>query len=134
MTALLAGLLRRRHRLCAAAPPALGDGAAGGARGAERRARAPGRRCGPIELNRTNAALAAEIAEREAAETRVRRLRDELAQANRLSILGQVSAGVAHEINQPLAAIRTYAETGGRLLDAGQAGEARENLARDRRR
>jgi len=80
------------------------------------------------ELNRSNTALASEIAEREAAETRARRLRDELAQANRLSILGQVSAGVAHEINQPLAAIRAYAETGGRLLDAGQAADARDNL------
>ena len=80
------------------------------------------------ELNRSNAALAAEIAEREAAETRARRLRDDLAQANRLSILGQVSAGVAHEINQPLAAIRAYAETGGRLLDAGEPAEARGNL------
>lgn len=80
------------------------------------------------QLKRTNAALADEITEREAAEIRARRLRDELAQANRLSILGQVSAGVAHEINQPLAAIRTYAETGGRLLDAGHAGDARENL------
>jgi two-component system C4-dicarboxylate transport sensor histidine kinase DctB len=73
------------------------------------------------ELNR-------ETAEREAAEGRARGLREELAQANRLSILGQVSAGVAHEINQPLAAIRVYAETGGRLLDAGDAGEARDNL------
>ena len=80
------------------------------------------------ELNRSNAALAAEIAEREAAETRARRLRDDLAQANRLSILGQVTAGVAHEINQPLAAIRAYAETGGRLIDAGQPTEARGNL------
>ena len=74
------------------------------------------------------AELGREVAEREAAEMRARRLREELAQANRLSILGQVSAGVAHEINQPLAAIRTYAETGGRLLDAGHAGDARENL------
>ena len=80
------------------------------------------------ELNRSNTSLAAEIAEREAAEIRARRLRDDLAQANRLSILGQVSAGVAHEINQPLAAIRAYAETGGRLLDAGEAGEARGNF------
>ncbi|HET9069241.1 MAG TPA: ATP-binding protein [Amaricoccus sp.] len=81
------------------------------------------------ELNRSNHALAGEIAEREAAETRARTLRDELAQANRLSILGQVSAGVAHEINQPLAAIRTYAENGARLLDAGLAADARENLS-----
>jgi len=80
------------------------------------------------QLKSTNAALAAEIGEREAAETRVRVLRDDLAQANRLSILGQVSAGVAHEINQPLAAIRTYAESGGRLLDAGHAADARENF------
>jgi two-component system, NtrC family, C4-dicarboxylate transport sensor histidine kinase DctB len=80
------------------------------------------------ELNRTNLALAAEIAEREAAETRARVLREELAQANRLSILGQVSAGVAHEINQPLAAIRTYAENGARLLDAGHAADVRDNL------
>lgn len=80
------------------------------------------------ELKRSNAALTAEMSEREAAETRVRRLRDELAQANRLSILGQVAAGVAHEINQPVAAIRAYAETGGRLLDAGQTSPARENF------
>ena len=86
------------------------------------------------ELNRSNAALAGEIAEREAAETRARRLRDDLAQANRLSILGQVSAGVAHEINQPLAAIRAYAETGGRLLDAGQPARGARQPPRDRRR
>ncbi|MCA8880742.1 MAG: sensor histidine kinase [Rhodobacteraceae bacterium] len=80
------------------------------------------------ELNRSNTALAGEIAERAAAETRARALRDDLAQANRLSILGQVAAGVAHEINQPVAAIRAYAETGARLIDAGQMGDARENF------
>ena len=125
---LLAGLLVLGDRLRAAAPAALGAGT--------RRRRWP--RSTPSssaasalrteELNRTNAALATEIAEREAAETRRAPLRDELAQANRLSILGQVSAGVAHEINQPLAAIRTYAESGGRLLDAGHPDEARDNL------
>ncbi|HVL20444.1 MAG TPA: ATP-binding protein [Amaricoccus sp.] len=72
--------------------------------------------------------VAEEIAEREAAETRVRRVRDELAQANRLSILGQITAGVAHEINQPVAAIRTYAESGRQLLDAGEPGEAADNF------
>ncbi|HEU0220951.1 MAG TPA: ATP-binding protein [Paracoccaceae bacterium] len=80
------------------------------------------------ELNRSNAALAAEMAERESAERRVRKLRDELAQANRLSILGQIAAGVAHEINQPVAAIRTYAETGAQLAAAGRTAEARDNL------
>ncbi|MBL9060138.1 MAG: sensor histidine kinase, partial [Mangrovicoccus sp.] len=80
------------------------------------------------QLNLSNAALAAEIAERAAVESRARQLRDDLAQANRLSILGQVSAGVAHEINQPVAAIRTYAQTGQQLIDAGAVPEARENL------
>lgn len=75
------------------------------------------------------ARVAAEIAERETAETRVRRMREELAQANRLSILGQISAGVAHEINQPVAAIRAYAESGTQLLAAGATGEAGENMA-----
>ena len=127
VTALLAGLLvtligvamLRRRRWALARQAALAG------MNAELERRVAGR---TDELNRSNAALAAEIAEREAAEVRARRLRDDLAQANRLSILGQVSAGVAHEINQPLAAIRAYAETGGRLLDAGETGEARGNL------
>ncbi|BCH35092.1 hypothetical protein MesoLjLc_70220 [Mesorhizobium sp. L-8-10] len=80
------------------------------------------------ELQSSNAALAGEIAERENAEARVRRLRDELAQANRLSILGQITAGVAHEINQPVAAIRTYAENAARLLGIGRSQETAENL------
>ncbi|CAN7152322.1 sensor histidine kinase [Mesorhizobium amorphae] len=80
------------------------------------------------ELQSSNAALAGEIAERENAEARVRRLRDELAQANRLSILGQITAGVAHEINQPVAAIRTYAENAARLLGIGRSQDTAENL------
>ena len=80
------------------------------------------------ELSRSNAALAGEIAEREGAEAKVRRLRDELAQANRLSILGQITAGVAHEINQPLAAIRTYADNAGRFLDGDKVMQASSNL------
>ncbi|TPE49899.1 sensor histidine kinase [Amaricoccus solimangrovi] len=84
------------------------------------------------ELERRVAArteeLRAEIAEREGAENRARRLREELAQANRLSILGQIAAGVAHEINQPLAAIRAYADTGARFAALGNAEEARGNF------
>ncbi|TPJ15110.1 sensor histidine kinase [Mesorhizobium sp. B2-7-3] len=80
------------------------------------------------ELTRSNTALAGEIAERENAEAKVRRLRDDLAQANRLSILGQIAAGVAHEINQPVAAIRTYAENAGGFLEAGKTEPASGNL------
>ncbi len=80
------------------------------------------------ELSRANEALAGEIASREAAEQRVRRLREDLAQANRLSILGQIAAGVAHEINQPVAAIRAYADNAGRFLDTGRPEPARDNM------
>jgi len=74
------------------------------------------------------AALSGEIEHREAAEQRARRLRDELAQANRLSILGQIAAGVAHEINQPVAAIRAYADNAGQFLDAGRPESAAQNM------
>ncbi|WP_394893788.1 ATP-binding protein [Mesorhizobium sp. AaZ16] len=81
------------------------------------------------ELQRSNEALAGEIVERENAEARVRRLRDELAQANRLSILGQIAAGVAHEINQPVAAIRTYAENAAHFVQSGRSHETAGNLS-----
>ncbi len=80
------------------------------------------------ELSRANTALAGEIANREVAEQRVRRLREDLAQANRLSILGQIAAGVAHEINQPVAAIRAYADNAVRFLGSGRAEPASDNL------
>lgn len=79
-------------------------------------------------LSEANVALAGEIEHREAAEQRARRLRDELAQANRLSILGQIAAGVAHEINQPVAAIRAYADNAGQFLDAGRLESAAQNM------
>ena len=57
-----------------------------------------------------NARLTEEIEERARAQERLSDVREELAKANRLATLGQVTAGVAHEINQPLTAMRTYAE------------------------
>jgi two-component system C4-dicarboxylate transport sensor histidine kinase DctB len=80
------------------------------------------------QLKRTNLALAAEMAERENAETKVQRLRDELAQANRLSILGQIAAGVAHEMNQPLAAIGVYAHNAKCYIEAGKFFSAADGL------
>lgn len=57
-------------------------------------------------------------------------LREQLQQANRLATLGQITAGLGHEIRQPLAAMRVYAENGQRLLEAGREGEAAENFDR----
>jgi two-component system C4-dicarboxylate transport sensor histidine kinase DctB len=57
-------------------------------------------------------------------------LREQLQQANRLATLGQITAGLGHEIRQPLAAMRVYAETGERLLGAGRNAEAAENFGK----
>jgi two-component system, NtrC family, C4-dicarboxylate transport sensor histidine kinase DctB len=61
---------------------------------------------------------------------RTGRLRDQLQQANRLATLGQITAGVGHEIRQPVAAIRILAETGERLSGHGAHDDAAANFAR----
>lgn len=83
-----------------------------------------------VELREANARLITESEQRAAVERRYRIAREELAQASRLGTLGQITAGVAHEINQPVAAIRTFAESGMTLLDRGSPDPARMNLAR----
>ncbi|MGV3457930.1 sensor histidine kinase [Sphingomonas sp.] len=82
------------------------------------------------ELRETNRQLEAESAERARADQRYRAAREELAQASRLGSLGQITAGVAHEINQPVAAIRTFADNARQLLDRGDAARAADNLGR----
>ncbi len=57
-------------------------------------------------------------------------LRDQLQQANRLATLGQITAGLGHEIRQPLAAMRAYAENGLRLLEGDRRAEAATNFDR----
>jgi two-component system C4-dicarboxylate transport sensor histidine kinase DctB len=63
------------------------------------------------ELRSANDQLNHEIDERRRLETVRQDLQDELIQANKLATLGQIAAGVAHEINQPVAAIRTHADS-----------------------
>jgi two-component system C4-dicarboxylate transport sensor histidine kinase DctB len=69
-----------------------------------------------------------EIAGHRATETRLQGVQQELVHANRLAILGQVAAGVAHEINQPLATIRAYADNARVFLSRAQPGPADDNL------
>jgi two-component system, NtrC family, C4-dicarboxylate transport sensor histidine kinase DctB len=70
---------------------------------------------------------------RAATEARAADLREGLRQANRLASLGQITASVAHETAQPVAAIRTYSQTSETLLDRGEIGTVRDNLAAIRR-
>ncbi|WP_431859014.1 sensor histidine kinase [Azospirillum sp.] len=62
------------------------------------------------------------------ATTELRARENELVQAAKLAALGQMSAGIAHEINQPLAAIRTFADNATVLLERGKAEMVRDNL------
>jgi len=68
-----------------------------------------------IELRRLNAALQREVAEREKAEKNLEVAEQTVAQTSKLAVLGEMSAAVSHELNQPLAAMKTYL-AGARLL------------------
>ncbi|MGV2975970.1 ATP-binding protein [Roseibium alexandrii] len=82
------------------------------------------------DLNRTNAQLLDEVAERKAAETRLRKTQTELVQAGKLAALGQMSAALSHEFNQPLAAVKSYAENALKLLERQRTSETLENISR----
>lgn len=61
-----------------------------------------------------------DISERVDAQQELRRVQAEFAHAARLSTLGELAASIAHEVNQPLAAIATNASAGLRWLDRPQ--------------
>ena len=73
------------------------------------------------ELRQTNDALKSQIAQRLQAE-------GELLQASKLAVLGQMSAGLSHEVNQPLTALRALARNSIRLLEAGRQDAVAANL------
>ncbi|ANT49916.1 sensor histidine kinase [Mesorhizobium amorphae] len=80
------------------------------------------------DLSRARDRLQAEITGHRSTEAKLQVVQQELVQANRLAILGQVAAGVAHEINQPVATIRAYADNARVFLDRKQTVPAEENL------
>ncbi|HAV88962.1 sensor histidine kinase [Stutzerimonas balearica] len=80
------------------------------------------------DLEALNSRLKVEVLEREQAQQELVRAQDELLQAGKLSALGTMSASISHELNQPLAAIRSYADNAGVLLEHDRVDEARNNL------
>jgi two-component system, NtrC family, C4-dicarboxylate transport sensor histidine kinase DctB len=91
------------------------------------------------ELRRIYAELESRIAERtadltekvaalEQTEAILRATQDTAVQAGKLAVLGQMSAGISHELNQPLAALQTFADNASALLARGRHDEVAENL------
>ncbi len=74
-------------------------------------------RVGPIDDFDISLVGTIDISERVRARETVRKLQAEFAHAARISILGELAASIAHEINQPLAAIRTHGDAGLRWLN-----------------
>ncbi|WP_339109741.1 PhnD/SsuA/transferrin family substrate-binding protein [Thioclava sp. GXIMD4216] len=73
-----------------------------------------------ILVRRRTAELRRESAEREKAERSAQKHLEERNQYARLGIVGEMASSIAHELNQPLAAIANYAEGLTRVLDRGQ--------------
>ncbi|HSF91847.1 MAG TPA: ATP-binding protein, partial [Paracoccaceae bacterium] len=82
------------------------------------------------KLRRLNARLQEEIAQREAAEKSLQSAEQSLEQASKLAALGQMSAAVSHELNQPLAAMRTYLAGAKLLLKRNRPEEAESSFQR----
>jgi len=76
-----------------------------------------------VPLNRPEGGavlVCADITELRQAEMEAQRSRQELAHVGRVSTVGEMTASLAHQLNQPLAAIMTNAQAAGRMLSAAQ--------------
>ena len=75
-------------------------------------------------LAQANHRLEREIGERRATEERLRRTQSDLVEAGKLAALGQMSAALSHEFNQPLAAASAYADNAALFLQRGATEKA----------
>ncbi len=80
-----------------------------------------------------------DVTERKRVESEARRLRNELYRVTRVGMIGELTASIAHELNQPLAAILSNAQAAQRFLmrdppDLEEVGKALSRIARDDRR
>ncbi|MDP3845066.1 MAG: ATP-binding protein [Pseudomonas sp.] len=80
-------------------------------------------------LRASNDRLKAQIRERRLAEETLRKAQDSLVQAGKLAVIGQLSTSIAHELNQPLAALRTLSGNTVRFLQRGALDTVTSNLA-----
>ena len=82
------------------------------------------------DLRALNLRLTREIAERERMQKELRVAEQTVQQSSKLAALGEMSAGVSHELNQPLAAMKTYLAGARLLLERDRGDEALTSFQR----
>lgn len=83
-----------------------------------------------LKVSLRTADLQNEIEEHKLTEKTLRKTQGELIQTAKLAVLGQMSASISHELNNPLAAIRSYADNARKFLSISKSDKADENLQR----
>lgn len=81
-----------------------------------------------VDLSDAVERLQKEVAERQRAEQTLRAAQDELVQAAKLAVLGQMATGITHELSQPLGAIRTLSANAVEFMHRGDLATAEKNL------
>jgi two-component system C4-dicarboxylate transport sensor histidine kinase DctB len=81
------------------------------------------------ELTQANQSIESKYAKLKETEHLLRNTQNELVQAGKLTMLGQMAAGVTHELSQPLTAIRAFSDNAKTFLERGQTDKATENLS-----
>ena len=82
------------------------------------------------QLSSANLSLRQEVEDRRVAEVQLTKAQADLVQAGKLSALGQMSAGISHELNQPLMAIQSFAENGQSFMERDRPDMAAKNLGK----
>ncbi len=82
------------------------------------------------ELKNLNQRLQREITNREKAERELEVAEQTIEQSSKLAALGEMAAAVSHELNQPLAAMRTYLAGAKTLLERSRTNEALSSFHR----
>ncbi len=80
------------------------------------------------DLTASNAQLMAEIEQRKQTQAQLNKTQDELIQSAKLAVIGNMSASINHEINQPLTALRSYSQNALSYQERGQEDKAKHNV------
>lgn len=79
-------------------------------------------------LKQSNQQLQQTLFQYQESQLKLKQTEQELTQTAKLAVLGELSASINHEINQPLAALRTYSENSVKLLEMGRSDLVKNNL------